>query len=34
LSTPGNECSQRLRLWLVILEPTTASGSIVGKVTP
>jgi hypothetical protein len=27
LSTPGSECSQRLRLWFVIFAPTNASGS-------
>jgi hypothetical protein len=27
LSTPGKECSQRLRLRFVILPPTIASGS-------
>jgi hypothetical protein len=31
LSTPGKECSQRLRLWLVILAPTIASGSNLGN---
>jgi hypothetical protein len=28
LSTPGSECSQRLKLRLVILPPTIAWGSI------
>jgi hypothetical protein len=31
LSTPGKECSQRLRLWFVILAPTIASGFTLGK---
>ena len=31
LSTPGRECSQRLRLKLVILAPTIATGSFLGN---